>query len=130
MGSIPVVRASSINSCVDSTDNNITVKVVDPHTGLDRTDVISRGDIPVVVVRRWSDVTSDLLEAHWTAFTTGTIMILHQKTPGAAANVSSEYMRRLAHWDYSRLTMEHWQQRILGLLHNNGARSPDFSIRA
>jgi hypothetical protein len=104
MGGIPVLKRSSINSCLDSTDNNLTVTVIDPHTGQIRVDSVFRGDIPVVIVSSWRHVTTDFLESAW-------------------ANFTSESSGK--RWDYSHLAMEHWQRRILG--RDFQARSPALS---
>jgi len=55
MGSIPVMRRSSISSCYDDSDNiwmagNVTV---------------ARGSLPVVIVDSWTDLTRDRLEREW-----------------------------------------------------------------
>lgn len=51
MGGVPVVRRSSITSCLDDSDNQLG-------------DVI-RGSLPIVVVDSWSDVTKEFLETKW-----------------------------------------------------------------
>jgi hypothetical protein len=104
MGGIPVLKRSSINSCIDDSDNNISVTVVSPVDGSAHITSVQRGSIPVVIVRSWTEVTSALLEARWAEFT--------QEGAG----------RR---WDYSRLTMQHWAQRILGDGFSSNAVSAD-----
>ena len=51
MGGIPVVRRSSITSCLDDSDNVIGN--------------LTRGSLPVVIVNEWKDVTRERLIAEW-----------------------------------------------------------------
>ena len=106
MGGIPVVKVSSINSCLDSSDDTINVTIVDPHDGTSRIDIVQRGPVPFVLVRRWSEVTTALLEAHWKAF----VDSARSSDNGDDSHTPSP----LSGWDYSRITMHHWQQRIMG----------------
>ena len=106
LGSIPVVKRSSINSCLDSTDDNLTVTVVNKD-GSERSDVVTRGSIPVVIVSKWSEVTSALLESRWADFFTPP----HSNNATTSLTHNSEGVE---HWDYSRVTMHHWATRILG----------------
>mmetsp|Transcript_8247 Transcript_8247/g.15559 ORF Transcript_8247/g.15559 Transcript_8247/m.15559 type:complete len:417 (+) Transcript_8247:137-1387(+) len=95
LGGIPVVRRSSITSCIDDSDNVILF----PRRGrrdsdaANSTDVVKveRGSIPIVVVNSWSEVTEVFLERKW-----------------------RQLRHRVGGWDYSRILMEHWEARIMG----------------
>lgn len=86
MGGIPVVRDSSIASCLDDSDNELQVQVPGG-----RTVTVRRGSVPAVVVKEWEHVTRELLEDYWAVYTSGKIK-----------------------YDYSRLYFPHWQERIMG----------------
>lgn len=115
MGGIPVVRKSSINSCMDGTDNDIAVEVVNAKNGSVHIDSVKRGNIPLVVVERWSEVTTDLLEKYWKYYShvTNSEKIDMQSVFPAGHD-------ELGQWDYSRATMLHWRKRILGYEENGG----------
>ena len=93
MGGIPVMRRSTISSCYDDTDNTYTADHNAPHK--DKTSTTyptrTRGSLPVVIVDRWEDVTKERLEAEWERLS---------KIPNS-------------HWDWRRLFVYHWIDRIL-----------------
>lgn len=97
MGGIPVVRRSSITSCIDDSDNVIRFPKVGDDGGESSegniTDFVKveRGSIPIVVVSSWSEVTEVFLERKW-----------------------RQLRRQVGGWDYSRVLMEHWEARIMG----------------
>ena len=109
-----MVRRSSINSCVDNSDNNISVQVVNPRTGAVHTENVLRGDLPVVVVSQWSEVTTKLLEDYWTAFTNGQLYPPNLKFAIGDPRHIQKNRKEPVTWDYSRITMQHWRKRILG----------------
>jgi hypothetical protein len=51
MGSIPVIKNSSITSCYDDSDNKIGNSI--------------RGSLPIVVVNSWHEVTRERLTSEW-----------------------------------------------------------------
>ena len=114
MGGIPVVRRSSINSCVDNSDNDVSVQVINHRTGEVRTDNVHRGDIPVVVVSHWREVTTKLLEDYWTAFTNGQLYPPHLEFAIGDPRLIQKNRKEPVKWDYTRITMQHWRKRILG----------------
>jgi hypothetical protein len=88
MGGIPVVKRSTITSCVDDSDNVISV-LADAATNTFTT--VKRGSIPVVVVDKWTDLSKELLETSWKKFVESDIT-----------------------WDYRRILLHSWRERILG----------------
>ncbi len=90
MGGIPVMRRSTISSCYDDSDNNY---VADGHRGSAAVGAKTktRGSLPVVIVDRWEDVTKERLESEWERLS---------KIPNS-------------HWDWRRLFIYHWIDRIL-----------------
>ena len=100
MGGIPVLKRSSINSCLDSTDNHLAVPVVNAQDHSAVLDYVHRGSIPIVIVNKWASVTTALLESHWAAFVASNRHINHTSS---------------GQWDYSHITMKHWAERIMGL---------------
>jgi hypothetical protein len=93
MGSIPVIRRSTITSCYDDEDNDISV-LVNATTNEYRN--VSRGSLPVVIVDRWQDVTVQLLQDYWAKV--------------VANSLSPNYVP----WDFGRLTADHYRERITG----------------
>lgn len=88
MGGIPVVKRSTITSCVDDSDNVLNV-LTNATTNTYKT--VRRGSIPVVVVDKWTDLSKEFLEAAWKRFVETDIT-----------------------WDYRRILMYSWEERILG----------------
>eukprot|EP01038_Epipyxis_sp_PR26KG_P009158 gene9158-12354_t len=76
MGSVPVVRRSSITSCYDDSDNSFGS--------------LHRGNLPIVVVNNWEDVTENRLNSEWER-----IIKIHPKD-----------------WDWRRLFASHWFERL------------------
>ena len=87
MGGIPVVKNSTIVSCIDNSDNVLRV----PRRSSNIVDVVWRGSLPIVVVQEWTDVTEELLESYWKKFNSRTMI-----------------------FDYSRIFLPSWQARIIG----------------
>ena len=98
-----MVKVSSINSCLDNTDNDINVTSVNPRDGTSRIDLVQRGQVPFVLVKSWSEVTTAMLEEHWLAVV------------GSRRKRGQQGTEEEKTWDYSRVTMQHWRERILGL---------------
>jgi hypothetical protein len=86
MGGIPVMRRSSISSCYDDSDN-----VYEITTASGKKMNKTRGSLPVVIVDRWEDVTKERLESEWTRIS---------KIPPTS-------------WDWKRLFIYHWMDRIM-----------------
>lgn len=82
MGGIPVMRRSTMSSCYDDTDNQLTVNGK----------TTNRGSLPVVVLDSWANLTKDMLEREWAR-----ISVIPKEQ-----------------WDWTRLTMTHWMNRIDG----------------
>lgn len=85
MGGIPVMRRSTITSCYDSSDNDLTNKTIAAKMGWK-----TRGPLPVVIVDKWEDVTKELLDKEWER-----LKVLSKET-----------------WDWKRLFLNHWIERI------------------
>jgi hypothetical protein len=93
-----VVRRSSITSCIDDSDNIIQVpKLVysaDNNQSTLQYITVRRGSIRIVVVDNWEEVTEKFLERKW-----------------------KEFMRiskgNSSYWDYSRILLKHWENRIV-----------------
>jgi hypothetical protein len=82
MGGVPVMRQSTISSCYDDTDNTWRVGGV----------AVTRGSLPVVILKSWSELTKERLEAEWKRI--------------VSIPVSK--------WDWRRLLISHWISRIRG----------------
>lgn len=82
MGGVPVMRQSTISSCYDDTDNTWRVGGV----------AVTRGSLPVVILKSWSELTKERLEAEWKRIVSIPI----------------------SKWDWRRLLISHWISRIRG----------------
>ena len=89
MGGIPVMRKSSISSCYDDTDN-----AMESGGGGTGGGAAPRGSIPGVFLDKWEDLTQERLEQEWEKY---------KAFPQS-------------HWDYRRLTIRHWLERVKKLL--------------
>lgn len=76
MGGIPVMRRSTISSCYDNSDNEFGGH--------------KRGDLPVVILDSWEQLTKERLEAEWEKLA---------KFPDS-------------HWDWRRLFIDQYFERI------------------
>ena len=83
MGGIPVMKRSTISSCYDDSDNELTAVGA---SGTKHT----RGSIPSVIVDDWAEVTPSRLEREWGEISR------HPK----------------GYWDWSRLFAQQWLDRI------------------
>mmetsp|Transcript_102602 Transcript_102602/g.293878 ORF Transcript_102602/g.293878 Transcript_102602/m.293878 type:complete len:296 (+) Transcript_102602:671-1558(+) len=83
MGGIPVMKRSTISSCYDDSDNELTAVGA---SGTKHT----RGSIPSVIVDDWAEVTPSRLEREWDEISR------HPK----------------GHWDWQRLFAQQWLDRI------------------
>lgn len=86
MGGIPVTRRSTISSCYDDSDN----AYFNPHSSSSVKNAKARGSLPIVILDSWQELTKERLELEWTKF------------------ISLDASR----WDYSRLFVDHWRDRI------------------
>jgi len=98
MGGVPVMRKSTISSCYDDSDNHITLSVTNISSSREKSvggglNNMSRGSLPVVFIDRWEDLNQSRLEAEWSRIVT----------------------RPLEDWDWKRLTLDHWVNRIRGM---------------
>lgn len=123
LGGVPVVRRSSITSCYDGSDNYLDVPVVG-RGGVLRGDRVERGDVPVVVVRHWKEVTTEQLEEQWATLFGSTGRAYG--TNGTKSTSTSTSAYNSSKWDYRRLTLGHWQERILGRGYQTRSKPAQF----
>ena len=83
MGGIPVMRRSTITSCYDDSDNYYNANTTTPSS-------FKRGPLPIVLLDSWEQLNATRLEQEWEYFS---------KIPNS-------------HWDWKRLYVDHWIERI------------------
>ncbi len=81
MGGIPIIRRSSITSCYDDSDNTIVTR---------GDSKVTRGSLPIVIVKSWDELSRSMLEKEWLRITS----------------------HPLSYWDWKRLFVYSWIDRI------------------
>lgn len=93
MGGIPVLRRSALSSCYDDSDNDQPQTYSNSGSGSingDNNGTSRRGSLPIVWIDKWEEVTQEFLELEWQRLSAFPV----------------------EHWDWRRLFINHWVERI------------------